>query len=325
MTNHKRVCVEVYLPADKHSIFLGAKLAPQPELKAIMNVTILVKGKNTRYAKRLSLKRLVSGVVLLSLVMLVSSRSTESVYENQIRLNAVKTGLQEQVVLVQQLHENTDIQVLSIVQQLGNMQSQLKQLDSLTAALAEKTGLTSENFALPEELEFPLSAEHTLNENVENMARALEYKIQQLDALESILIGLNIEQESKLAGRPVTKGWLSSYYGVRKDPFNGQPTMHKGIDFAGKNGSGVIATGAGIVTWSGVRSGYGNLVEIDHGNGLRTRYGHADSLTVEVGDVVTKGQVVALMGSTGRSTGPHVHYEVLKNGQQIDPLPFVYR
>jgi murein DD-endopeptidase MepM/ murein hydrolase activator NlpD len=263
--------------------------------------------------------------VLLSLVTLVSSRSTESVYENQIRLNAVKTGLQEQVALVQQLHENTDIQVLSIVQQLGNMQSQLKQLDSLTAALAEKTGLTPENFALPEELESPLSAEHTLNENVENMARALEYKIQQLDALESILIGLNIEQESKLAGRPVTKGWLSSYYGMRKDPFNGRPTMHKGVDFAGKNGSGVIATGAGIVTWSGVRSGYGNLVEIDHGNGLRTRYGHADSLTVEVGDVVTKGQVVALMGSTGRSTGPHVHYEVLKNGKQIDPLPFVYR
>jgi len=128
-----------------------------------------------------------------------------------------------------------------------------------------------------------------------------------------------------LAGRPVSKGWLSSYYGIRKDPFNGRPAMHKGVDFAGKTGSGVIATGAGIVTWSGVRSGYGNLVEIDHGNGLRTRYGHAASLNVEVGDVVTKGQVVALMGSTGRSTGAHVHYEVLKNGQQIDPLPFVYR
>jgi murein DD-endopeptidase MepM/ murein hydrolase activator NlpD len=290
-----------------------------------MNVTILVKGKNTRFAKRLSLKRVVSGFVLLSLVMLVSSRSTESVYENQIRLNMVKTGLQEQVALVEQLHENTDTQVLSIVQQLGSMQAQLTQLDSLTASLAQKSGLTPENFALPEELQAPLRSEHTLNENVEKMAQALEYKIQQLDALESILIGLNIEQESKLAGRPVEKGWLSSYYGIRKDPFNGRPTMHKGVDFAGKAGTGVIATGAGIVTWSGNRSGYGYLVEIDHGNGLRTRYGHNASLNVEVGDVVTKGQVIALMGNTGRSTGAHVHYEVLKNGKQIDPLPFVYR
>ncbi|MBT1450519.1 M23 family metallopeptidase [Glaciecola sp. XM2] len=290
-----------------------------------MNVTILVKGKNTRFAKRLSLKRVVSGFVLLSLVMLVSSRSTESVYENQIRLNMVKTGLQEQVALVEQLHENTDTQVLSIVQQLGSMQAQLTQLDSLTASLAQKSGLTPENFALPEELQAPLRSEHTLNENVEKMAQALEYKIQQLDALESILIGLNIEQESKLAGRPVEKGWLSSYYGIRKDPFNGRPTMHKGVDFAGKAGTGVIATGAGIVTWSGNRSGYGYLVEIDHGNGLRTRYGHNASLNVEVGDVVTKGQIIALMGNTGRSTGAHVHYEVLKNGKQIDPLPFVYR
>jgi murein DD-endopeptidase MepM/ murein hydrolase activator NlpD len=205
------------------------------------------------------------------------------------------------------------------------MQSQLNHLDAVSSNLAEKSGLTKEDFALPEEIKLQLSKDAELTSQIAKMADALEFKIQQLTALESILQGLNIEQESKLAGRPVGKGWLSSYYGIRKDPFSGVAAMHKGIDFAGKEGSDVIATGAGVITWSGARSGYGNLIEIDHGNGLKTRYGHNAVLTVAVGDIVTKGQSVAKLGNTGRSTGPHVHYEVLKNGRQVDPLPYVYR
>jgi murein DD-endopeptidase MepM/ murein hydrolase activator NlpD len=290
-----------------------------------MNITILIKGKGTRYTKRLSLRRLVSGFVLLSLVLLVSSRSTESVYENQIRLSVVKTGLEEQVALVDALQQNTDEKLGALVSQLGSMRAQIEQLDSISANLAEKHGLSPEDFTLSESLLANQTPNETLSQSIEQLSEALTFKIKQIEALESILIGLNIEQESKLAGRPVSKGWLSSYYGIRKDPFNGKPTMHKGVDFAGKAGTGVIATGAGIVTWSGERSGYGNLIEIDHGNGLRTRYGHNDVLKVEVGDVVTKGQVLALLGSTGRSTGVHVHYEVLKNGRQVDPLPYIYR
>jgi murein DD-endopeptidase MepM/ murein hydrolase activator NlpD len=290
-----------------------------------MNITILIKGKGTRYTKRLSLRRLVSGFVLLSLVLLVSSRSTESVYENQIRLSVVKTGLEEQVAIVDALQQNTDEKLGALVSQLGSMRAQIEQLDSISANLAEKHGLSPEDFTLSESLLANQTPNETLSQSIEQLSEALTFKIKQIEALESILIGLNIEQESKLAGRPVSKGWLSSYYGIRKDPFNGKPTMHKGVDFAGKAGTGVIATGAGIVTWSGERSGYGNLIEIDHGNGLRTRYGHNDVLKVEVGDVVTKGQVLALLGSTGRSTGVHVHYEVLKNGRQVDPLPYIYR
>ena len=102
--------------------------------------------------------------------------------------------------------------------------------------------------------------------------------------------------------------------------------MHKGLDFASYDEDvKVIATGAGVVTWAGERWGYGNLVEIDHGGGLKTRYGHNETINVQVGDVVTRGQVIAEMGNTGRSTGPHVHYEVLRNGKQIDPNRFVYR
>ncbi|GAB56398.1 M23/M37 peptidase domain protein [Glaciecola punicea ACAM 611] len=290
-----------------------------------MSITILIKGKNTRIAKRFSIRKTVSLVVGVSLVFLVSSRTTESVYENQIRLNVVKTGLQEQVDLVDKLHNSTGEKLDRLIGLLAAMQFQLNQLDSISASLAKKNGLTEADFVLPQEINTQLSKDAELTSQIEKMADALEFKVQQLSALESILQGLNIEQESKLAGRPVSKGWLSSYYGIRKDPFNGKPTMHKGIDFAGEEGSEVVATGAGIVTWAGNRSGYGGLVEIDHGNGLRTRYGHNSVLTVKKGDIVTKGQAVALLGNTGRSTGAHVHYEVLENGRQIDPLPFIYR
>ncbi|WP_371196344.1 M23 family metallopeptidase [Glaciecola sp. SC05] len=290
-----------------------------------MNITILITGKGTRFSKRLSLRRLVSGFVLLSLVLLISSRNTESVYENQIRLSVVKTGLEQQADKVNSLQVNTQEQLNSMVAQLGNMRAQIDYLDSISFNLAEKNGLSPEDFTLPEDMLTVTSPQTEVSDNIESLSTALDYKIKQLEALESILIGLNIEQESKLAGRPLNKGWLSSHYGMRKDPFSGRPSMHKGVDFAGKPGEGIIATGAGIVTWSGDRSGYGNLIEIDHGNGLRTRYGHNDELTVEVGDVVTRGQVIALLGNTGRSTGAHVHYEVLKDGKQIDPLPFIYR
>ncbi len=99
--------------------------------------------------------------------------------------------------------------------------------------------------------------------------------------------------------------------------------MHKGIDFAGEMGSDVVATAAGVVTWAGKRYGYGQLVEINHGNGLSTRYGHCKEILVKVGDKVERSETIELMGSSGRSTGPHVHYEVLRDGRQINPTKFV--
>jgi len=126
-------------------------------------------------------------------------------------------------------------------------------------------------------------------------------------------------------GRPIGRGWISSYYGMRTNPFTGKLQFHKGMDFASKSGSNVQAVAGGVVTWSSKRYGYGNLVEINHGNGYVTRYGHNKENLVQVGDTVKKGQSISLMGSTGRSTGPHVHFEVLKNGRQINPQRFVQR
>jgi murein DD-endopeptidase MepM/ murein hydrolase activator NlpD len=124
----------------------------------------------------------------------------------------------------------------------------------------------------------------------------------------------------------VEKGWVSSGFGVRADPFSGKRSAHYGIDYAGKAGSNVIAVAGGVVTFSGNdRNGYGMMVEVSHGDGLVTRYAHNQSNLVEPGDLVRKGQPIALMGSSGRATGPHVHFEVYKHGRPVDPSSYVRR
>jgi murein DD-endopeptidase MepM/ murein hydrolase activator NlpD len=146
---------------------------------------------------------------------------------------------------------------------------------------------------------------------------------QQLSVLESVLLSRSLSERVMPSGRPITDGWLSSRFGKRNDPFTGKREYHKGLDFAGKKGSDVVAVGDGVISWSGKRSGYGNLVEINHGNGYATRYGHNQRNLVKVGDTVKKGELVALMGSTGRSTGPHVHFEVLRNGKAVNPSRYI--
>jgi hypothetical protein len=146
---------------------------------------------------------------------------------------------------------------------------------------------------------------------------------QKLSVLESLLMSRSLSERVMPAGRPIEEGWLSSRFGKRNDPFTGKQEFHKGLDFAGKKGSEVVAVGDGVVSWSGKRSGYGNLVEITHGNGYVTRYGHNERNLVKVGDTVKKGQQLALMGSTGRSTGPHVHFEVLRNGKAVNPAKYL--
>lgn len=124
-------------------------------------------------------------------------------------------------------------------------------------------------------------------------------------------------------GRPVQKLSLTSNFGVRSDPFNGGARMHKGIDIPGPKGTPIYATADGIVSRAGWASGYGNLVQISHGGGIETRYGHMSKLIVAPNSFVHRGQLIGLMGSTGRSTGSHLHYEVRVEGQAINPMPFV--
>ena len=162
-------------------------------------------------------------------------------------------------------------------------------------------------------------------ESLNALGAQIEDREQQLATLETLLANRRILNDVFIAGRPIKKGWMSSRFGRRNDPFTGRVAWHEGVDFAGKEGSDIIAVASGVVTWSGERYGYGQLVEINHGNGFSTRYAHCKENLVKVGDVVKKGQIIALMGSSGRSTGPHVHFEVYKNGRAVDPSSYIHR
>jgi len=158
---------------------------------------------------------------------------------------------------------------------------------------------------------------------VDDLQTQLSSREQQLGVLENLILTRELNKQVYPEGRPVQEGWISSYFGRRADPFTGYSAVHKGLDFAGPEGTKITSVAAGLVTYAGERAGYGQMVEINHGNGLATRYCHNERLLVKQGDMVRKGQDVALMGSTGHSTGPHLHFEVLKNGNQVDPLRFI--
>src|SRR6201996_2746010 len=163
----------------------------------------------------------------------------------------------------------------------------------------------------------------SLTAMVDDLQNQLASREQQLSVLENLILTRELNKQVYPEGRPVQEGFISSYFGQRADPFTGYTAVHKGLDFAGSEGSKVTAVAAGLVTFAGERTGFGQMVEINHGNGLATRYAHNEKLLVKQGDMVRKGQDLALMGSTGRSTGPHLHFEVLKNGAQVDPLRFI--
>ena len=152
----------------------------------------------------------------------------------------------------------------------------------------------------------------------------LEDRQPKLEALSKALLYRDLRREIRPNGRPVERGWISSHYGHRLDPKTGKRMFHQGTDFAGARGSRILAAAAGVVTESGVRAGYGKTVKISHPEGFVTRYAHNAQNLVSVGQVVHKGAAVALMGSTGRTTGPHLHYEVQQNGKPVNPKKFIH-
>ena len=299
-----------------------------------MKLTLLFRSNKARFVLNLEKKQLLLALFAISVFFLISSRSTHSPEENIARIQHAKTGFIEQAEEVSLLITATQQRMTGVMLKLADMQSQIQRLDALGASLVEQAKLNPDEFSFGKTLDMggpadilsvDIQVQDALLSKMTAMLEKIRNKAQELVVLESLMLSHHISQESRLEGKPISSGWLSSYYGIRKDPFSGLPAMHKGLDFAGKEGERVLATGAGIITWSGSRYGYGNLVEIDHGDGLITRYGHNKEVNVKIGDVVTKGQTIAEMGNTGRSTGAHVHYEVIRNGKHQDPLPYVYR
>jgi murein DD-endopeptidase MepM/ murein hydrolase activator NlpD len=223
--------------------------------------------------------------------------------------------------------ENLD----ALARKMGEMQARILHLEALGERLVVRGGLEKDEFDFSEPPamggpESPTGLSTALPEMVEELdtlARRIEDRSVKLDLLADLLINRQVQEQTRPAGRPVDAGWISSRYGWRKDPINGRKTLHKGLDFAGKKGAAIIAVADGVVSWAGPRSGYGKTVEIRHGNGFVTRYAHNSDLKVQVGDLVRQGQEIAAMGRSGRTTGTHLHFEVIRYGQTVDPMKFV--
>lgn len=264
--------------------------------------------------------------MLSSLFVLVSSRSTDSQLEDIARIQLARTALESEASQLSKLEQSAKQKIESLVALLAELEAKVQVLEHNNELVADKLGISAKDLQAfdSQSVTVNSSVDDTLLAQIRHVQLSIDEQTRQLTTLEKLVKGRHIDEMTLVSGKPIRSGWLSSHYGMRDDPFTGKPAMHKGLDFAGIMGAGVIATGAGIVTWAGDRYGYGQLVEIDHGNGLVSRYGHNSDIKVSIGDVVTKGQIIALMGSSGRSTGAHVHYEVLKNGTQVDPLSYVY-
>jgi len=245
--------------------------------------------------------------------------------------------LSEQLVAqkgqIQQTRQETEDTLDALAIRIGQMNARVIRLDALGRRLTEMADLEDGEFDFdtepaiggPEEPD-PTGSAVAVPEVLTAMAELdsqLDNREAQLGVLESVILDQNLSDRVYPKGRPVQSGWMSSYFGRRTDPFTGKPANHRGVDFAGKAGDEIVAVADGVVTWSSDRYGFGNLVEINHGNGYSTRYAHNAQNLVAVGDEVHKGQTVALMGETGRATGPNLHFEVLKNGQRVNPVTFI--
>ena len=219
----------------------------------------------------------------------------------------------------------------ALTNQLSKMQGRLWRIEALAAHMRDLSGLQDDEFNFEQTVAQggPLAEEARefawvdLQTQLNQLALQLDRREKELGILDTVMVELQRSEQVQLSGRPIAKGWLSSAYGNRMDPITGQPAWHAGVDFAGSQGSDVLAVASGVVVFADRRDGYGKLVEINHGNGVSTRYGHHDKLLVKAGEIVKKGDVIGLMGSSGRSTGPHVHFEVLRNGRNIDPTRFI--
>lgn len=277
---------------------------------------------------------LATSVIILSVAIFIGfkigSGFSGSTIIDKKTISSWQADLNAKNAALQSLRELSDTRAEALTTKMGQMQAEIYSLQDLSQRLARIAKVDLDSFDLSgKKLQIyrgdkpALSAD--LLSQINELSDQLNQRSSQLAVLESLLVHSDLDYELFMSGRPVETGYISSYYGQRADPFHGQTAFHRGIDFAGVEGAKIFAMAAGIVTFAGEYQGYGNFVEIDHGNGYTTRYAHNKTIRVKAGERVEKGQVIAEMGTSGRSTGPHVHLEVMKNGQHLNPLRYVSR
>lgn len=314
------------------------------EGRAFLMKVIVVKQDHSRTQSfRVSVHRLVAAVILAATLsislgggmMYSYLRFDSDMILTEEGLDNWKRALLGQKQDLVSVREDAGRQIDALTLRLAELQGRITRLDALGERLILLSKLDDGEFDFsqvpalggPEELtdSFQAYSKPSLTEALDKLAEKIDSREQQLQLLDSLIANKTLDGDAFLSGLPAEKGWLSSRFGARTDPFTGKDSWHNGIDYAAPRGTEIQSLGAGVVVWSGDRWGYGTMVEINHGNGYVTRYAHNESNVVKVGDIVTRGQTIAKVGSSGRSTGPHVHLEVLDNGKAVDPQRFMYR
>jgi len=305
-----------------------------------MNVVIF--GKGLGRPRQLSLSGWSAGLVAVFVAAIVCGAGFAGGYWysaatgsgiSATELVDLTTELEQARANIATIRQENEDKLDAMAIRIAQMNARMIRLDALGRRLTDMADLEDGEFDFdtppamggPEE---PLASGSNVAvpdvvEAMQSLDMQLENREAQLGVLESVIANQILKDRVYPQGRPVSSGWISSYFGKRTDPFTGKLANHTGIDFAGRSGANVVAVADGVVTWSAKRFGYGLMVEINHGNGYSTRYAHNSENLVAVGDEVKKGQTVALMGDTGRATGPNLHFEVLQDGRRVNPVNFI--
>lgn len=238
---------------------------------------------------------------------------------------------QDEELRKQELFTRQSLDAMAV--RLGQMQAQLQRLDGLGARLAKLSGMKPQEFSFGQKpaqggplLSVPPQQDismETMLLQLDELTALLGDRSDKLVALETLLQQDKLDKKMLPSVAPITVSWYSSNFGWRIDPFTGKNAMHEGVDYMVPAGTPVYASAGGVVVFAGMHPQYGNMVEIDHGNQIITRYAHASKLLVKVGEVVRRGHEIAKVGSTGRSTGNHLHFEVRYRGSAQNPVRFL--
>ena len=309
-----------------------------------MQITLTTTKQGKTVHSRLSpVAALIAGLLLIlvlpaSLGLVVFHYATEAeqakaALPTSLTLSEAEARMAEYQRTIEELRLKSEANVNVLSVKLGRMQAQLMRSNALGQRLADMAGLDKTEFDFSQEpalggVASPLESDtmevEDVMQSLHHLSVRLEQEQMELSLLESMMSDKDLQQALDPKGWPVKGSYISSSYGYRNDPFSGKKSFHKGVDIPGKVGAPVHALAAGMVVLAKNKPGFGYTVEIEHGNGYTTRYAHASKILVDVGDRISKGMIIAEVGSTGRSTGPHLHLELLKDGKHINPRKRLY-
>jgi murein DD-endopeptidase MepM/ murein hydrolase activator NlpD len=298
-----------------------------------MNIIVISegirKGRVACLSHRHLLLILIIGGLLLPLFFGILTFKIQALIEKHAspddRLAIYAKELAEQSRAIERAKREAATHLNALARRMGQLQAQVLRLNALGGRLSHMAGLDTREFNFDAEVaqggpeSGSLGAVMEVTGSLKRLSGEINTSEARLKALETLLLDRRLTDAVTPAGWPAEGGFVSSGFGTRADPFTGALAFHEGVDIASRLGSPIHAMADGVVSFAGEKPQYGRTIEITHGRGLTTRYAHTLSLLVKVGDKVNRGDAIALVGSSGRSTGPHVHFEVLRDERAVNP------